>query len=137
MTELEAWKDKYIAAKQAYEELSGRVTQAKTAMDSAERCLLAAMNTAGVKTFESDDGVTFARRDATKYSCLAANRGALLDQLERDGYRDMFTVNAASLSTLMKEMVSNSEDGELPEAYKPFINVFEDTKLSVRGLKKK
>lgn len=136
MTELQIWNEKYLAARQRYDELSQAVKEAKTSMESAERCLLAAMNTAGVLNFTNDDGVTFTRRDATKYSCCSDNRSALLDQLEQDGYREMFTVNAGTLQSLMKEMVENSEDGELPEAYKPLITVFEDTRLSVRGRKK-
>ena len=135
MTELQAWKERYVAAKLKYTQLNNETKQAKIDLDSAERNLLEAMNTAGVLTFESDDGIVFSRRDATKYSCLVENRAALLDQLEADGYRDMFTVNAGTLSALMKELAEATVDGELPEAYRPFINTFPDTKLSVRGLK--
>lgn len=135
MTELELWNKTYLERRARYEELDQQTKQAKRDMESAERCLIEAMNTAGVIDFKNEDGVSFGRRDATKYSCLAEDRAELLNRLEEDGYRDSFTINPQTLSGMMAEMAANNE-GELPGRYKELIQVFPQTKISVRGRKR-
>lgn len=135
MTELELWNKTYLERRAKYEELDQQTKQAKSEMESAERCLIEAMNTAGVIDFKNEDGVSFGRRDATKYSCLAGDRAELLNRLEADGYRDAFTINPQTLSGMMAEMAANNE-GELPDRYKDLIQVFPQTKISVRGRKR-
>lgn len=135
MTELELWNKEYLERRARYEELDQQTKQAKKDMESAERALIEAMNTAGVIDFKNEDGVSFGRRDATKYSCLAEDRSELLNRLEADGFRDAFTINPQTLNGMMAEMAANNE-GELPDRYKDLIQVFPQTKISVRGRKR-
>lgn len=134
MTELQIWNKKYLEARKRYEKLKDDTDTAKRELDSTEKNLIEAMNDAGVIDFSNEDGVSFSRKDATKYSCLAENRPELLNQLEKDGLRDIFTVNDRTLNRIMAEMVEE-HDGELPEAYKDIIKAFPQTKLSVRNRK--
>ena len=134
MSELQEWSKRYLDARAKYDELSEQVKLARADMDDCERELIAALNTAGIESFKTDDGVGFTRRSATKYSACAEARPELLDQLEADGYRDALTVSPGTLNRLMAEMAENN-DGELPEAYQGLINIYDETKLSVRGRK--
>lgn len=134
MTELQIWNRKFLEARDEYRRLEKETEAAKRELDNAEKNLIEAMNTAGVIDFSNEDGVSFSRRDATKYTCLAANRPELLNRLEKDGLRDIFTVNDRTLNRVMAE-IAEENDGELPETYKDIINTFPQTKLSVRNRK--
>lgn len=136
MNALKELSDRYLAARASYEDLRGMLSEAKEAMDEAEEAMLSHMRDIGIDSLRTDDGVGYSVTRKNSYSCPAANRPQLLDLLEAEGYRDIFTVSAQTLSALMKEKVAASEDGELPPEYADLISVFEETKLSVRGRKK-
>lgn len=133
---LKTLSQRYLDARSAYEELKAQCSEAKAVMDEAEVELLSAMNDAGIDSLKTESGVGFTRQRKMSYACLAENRPELLDLLEAEGYRDMFTVSPNTLSALIKEKVAMREDGEIPPEYAHLITEHEEIKLSVRGRKK-
>ena len=132
----ESLSERYLAARDTYDELRAQTAEAKAAMDEAEQQLLAAMNDAELEMLRTSSGVSFSRQRKTSYSCLAENRADLLLRLEAEGYRDMFTISPQSLSALFKEKVAARDDGEIPPEYADIVSEHEEVKLSVRGRKK-
>lgn len=133
---LEILSTRYLDARAAYEALQEQTADAKAAMEDAEETLLSAMNDSGLEMLRTATGVTFSRRRRLSYACSAADRPALLDRLEAEGLRDLFTVSSATLSALFKEKVANRDDGEIPPEYADIVSEHEEFKLSVRGRKK-
>lgn len=133
---LKTLSKRYLDARACYEDLRARTSEAKDAMDEAEANMLSYMSDVGIDSLKTEDGVGYTMTRKTSYSCLAENRPQLLDMLEAEGYRDLFTISPATLSALMKEKVAATEDGELSPEYAPIITAHEELKLSVRGRKK-
>lgn len=133
---LKTLSNRYLDARAAYEDLRGRTAEAKEAMEAAEADMLSYMADIGIDSLKTDDGVGFSLTRKASYGCLAENRPMLLNMLEAEGYREMFTISPQTLSALMKEKVAAREDGEIPPEYADIIYAHEETKLSVRGRKK-
>ena len=133
---LKTLSDRYLNARAAYEDLRALTAEAKEKMDAAEADMLSYMADVGIDSLKTDDGVGYTLTRRASYSCSAENRPLLLNMLEAEGFRDMFTINQQTLSALMKEKVAASEDGELPPQYADIIYVHEEPRLSVRGRKK-
>lgn len=133
---LKTLSNRYLDARAAYEDLRGRTAEAKEAMEAAEAEMLSYMADIGIDSLKTDDGVGFSLTRKASYGCLAENRPLLLNMLEAEGYRDMFTISPQTLSALMKEKVAAREDGEIPPEYADIVYTHEETKLSVRGRKK-
>ena len=133
---LKTLSNRYLDARAAYEDLRGRTAEAKEQMEYAEQEMLSYMADIGIDSLKTDDGVGFSLTRKASYGCLAENRPLLLNMLEAEGYRDMFTISPQTLSALMKEKVAAREDGEIPPEYADIVYAHEETKLSVRGRKK-
>lgn len=133
---LKTLTDRYLDARVSYENLRNLASEAKASMDDAEAALISYMNDIGLDSLKTEDGVGFTRTRKASYACSAENRPLLLQMLEAEGYRDLFTINTSTLSALMKEKVAAREDGELPPEYAGIISVHEEPKLSVRGRRK-
>lgn len=133
---LKILSNRYLDARAAYEDLRGRTAEAKEVMEAAEAEMLSYMADIGIDSLKTDDGVGFSLTRKASYGCLAENRPLLLNMLEAEGYRDMFTISPQTLSALMKEKVAAREDGEIPPEYADIVYAHEETKLSVRGRKK-
>lgn len=135
-TALKELSQAYLRARAAYEDLRTATAEAKERMDAAEADMVSYMMDIGLDSMKTDDGIGFSVTRKASYGCLAENRPELLNRLEAEGYREMFTVSPQQLSALMKEKAANSEDGELPAEYADIIYAHEETKLSVRGRKR-
>ena len=133
---LKTLSNRYLDARAAYEDLRTRTAEAKEVMESAEADMLSYMADVGIDSLKTDDGVGFTLTRKASYGCLAETRPLLLNMLEAEGYREMFTISPQTLSALMKEKVAAREDGEIPPEYADIIYTHEETKLSVRGRKK-
>ena len=133
---LKTLSTRYLDARAAYEDLRARTAEAKERMEAAEADMLSYMADVGIDSLKTEDGVGFSLTRKASYGCLAENRPMLLNMLEAEGYRDMFTISPNTLSALMKEKAAASEDGELPPEYAELVYTHEETKLSVRGRKK-
>ena len=124
---------RYLDARAAYEDLSASLAEARDLMQRAEADLLSAMNDAGLESLRNEDGVIFSRMRKLRYNCPAENRAALMDRLELDGYRELFSVSANTLNALMNEKAKAEPNGMLPWPYSELVNEYEEFKLSVRG----
>lgn len=133
---LKTLSTRYLYARAAYEDLRARTAEAKEVMESAEADMLSYMADVGLDSLKTGDGVSFTLTRKASYGCLAENRPLLLNMLEAEGYRELFTITPQTLSALMKEKVAAREDGEIPPEYADIIYAHEETKLSVRGRKK-
>ena len=133
---IEVLSARYLDARAAYEELKTRTSEARTAMDEAEIDMLSAMNDAQLDMVRTSTGVTFSRQRKMTYACRAEHRQDLLNRLESEGYRELFTISPQSLSALFKEKVAARDDGEIPPEYADIVSEHEEIKLSVRGRKK-
>lgn len=82
-------------------------------------------------------GVMFYLTTKTRASTVAGNKDGLYTALREQGYGDLVyeTVNANSLSSFVKEQISENEDA-LPEWLVGLVNVFEKTSVGVRKVKK-
>ena len=133
---LKTLSNRYLDARAAYEDLRARTAEAKEVMESAEADMLSYMADIGIDSLKTDDGVGFTLTRKASYGCLVENRPQLLNMLEAEGYRELFTITPQTLSALMKEKVAAREDGEIPPEYADIIYAHEETELSVRGRKK-
>lgn len=134
MTEIQTANEAYLAALEQYNEAAEQAKRTKEALDYAEHRMIAAMNEAGVESFRGENGVTFSTKREYYYRAPAETRPQLLNVLEADGYRDVFTVTPGTLNKLMNELVEEN-DGAIPARYLPYVNESDVAKLSVRGAK--
>lgn len=74
----------------------------------------------------SRNGFLYSLQDKTKYSKKACDEDAFFSLLEENGLGDIIkrTVNAQTLSGTMAAIVEEN-DGELPEEYADYINVYQ------------
>ena len=78
-------------------------------------------------------GTMFCLTTKTRASATAGMKDALFEVLRAEGYGDLITetVNANSLSSFVKEQISENGDA-LPEWLNGLVNVFEKTTVGVR-----
>lgn len=83
------------------------------------------------------NGTTFCLTTNTKASATAGLKEELYQNLRKQGYGDLIyeTVNANSLSSFVKEQLSENEN-TLPEWLNGLVNVYEKVSVGVRNFKK-
>lgn len=79
------------------------------------------------------NGTTFCLTTNTKASAAAGMKEELFERLREKGFEDLIceTINANSLSSFVKEQISENEDS-LPTWLDGLVNVFEKTSVGVR-----
>ena len=83
-------------------------------------------------------GTMFFLTNKTRASAVAESKTKLYQVLKRKGYGDLVyeTVNANSLSAFVSEQISENNE-ELPQWLNGLVNVYEQTKVSVRKAARK
>lgn len=83
-------------------------------------------------------GTMFFLTNKTRASAAAESKTKLYQALKRKGYGDLVyeTVNANSLSAFVSEQISENNE-ELPRWLNGLVNVYEQTKVSVRKAARK
>jgi len=83
-------------------------------------------------------GTMYSLVNKTRASAAAGNKDKLYAALRKEGYGDLVseTVNANSLSTFVKEQISENKD-TLPEWLNGLVNVYEQPAVSIRRAVKK
>ena len=83
-------------------------------------------------------GTMFFLTNKTRASAVAESKTKLYQALKRKGYGDLVyeTVNANSLSAFVSEQISENNE-ELPRWLNGLVNVYEQTKVSVRKAARK
>ena len=122
---LAAARDRLLEAARVARAAKQAATEAKKAREAAEQELIELMVNGGHTSLKREDGAMVVMTTTVRFSCLAADRAALLDWAPPE----LRTVNAGTLSGYCKQLVADG--GELPE----IIRKFEKAGLQVRGLK--
>ena len=83
------------------------------------------------------NGVKFCLTTNLKASAVAGKKDELYDKLREKGYQDLIheTINANSLSSFVKEQISENED-TLPGWLDGLVNVYEKNTVGVRNASK-
>ena len=83
------------------------------------------------------NGTTFCLTTSTKASAIAGLKDVLYDTLKKQGFGSLVTetVNANSLSSFVKEQISENENA-LPEWLDGLVNIYEKISVGVRNFKK-
>ena len=130
MANLDELMRAYAAARAAAEGAQAAADDAKAAQKQAEAALVSAMTHEGLTSARSTSGRVFALRRTVRYSCPPEMKAQMMQQLEADGLKDLFTVNPGTLNSLMKEL-AEAGGGELPEKY-AYMNEYEEHGISMR-----
>lgn len=130
MANLDALMRAYAEARAAADAARSAADEAKELQRRAEAELVRAMADEGLKGAKDEAGRAFTLTRKIRYSCPPDMKAQMMEQLEADGMRDLFTVNPGTLSTLMKEL-AESNGGELPDKY-AYMNEYEEHGISMR-----
>lgn len=130
MANLDALMRAYAEARAAADAARSAADEAKELQRRAEAELVRAMADEGLKSARDEAGRAFTLTRKIRYSCPPDMKAQMMEQLEADGMRDLFTVNPGTLSTLMKELAEGN-GGELPDKY-AYMNEYEEHGISMR-----
>lgn len=118
--------DRYKELLDRKDELADATKENNKAIEAARKELSQAMIDEEMPKV-SRNGFLYSLQDKTKYSKKGdADEEAFFDTLEENGLGDIIkrTVNAQTLNGTMAQVVEEN-DGELPEEYEEFINVYQ------------
>ena len=118
-------------------EAEQRVKDLGVAMDEVEYRLAEMMADTETQNF-TRAGTMFSLTTKTRASATADRKDELYAALKAEGYGDLVyeTVNANSLSAFVNEQITENNEA-LPEWLEGLVNVFEQTKVSVRKAARK
>ena len=118
-------------------EAEQRVKDLGAALDEVEYRLAEMMADTETQNF-TRAGTMFSLTTKTRASATADRKDELYTALKAEGYGDLVyeTVNANSLSAFVNEQITENNEA-LPEWLNGLVNVFEQTKVSVRKAARK
>ena len=118
-------------------EAEQRVKDLGAALDEVEYRLVEMMANTETQNF-TRAGTMFSLTTKTRASATADRKDELYAALKAAGYGDLVyeTVNANSLSAFVNEQITENNEA-LPEWLEGLVNVFEQTKVSVRKAARK
>ena len=121
-------------AKSASEE---KTKEINAALCEVEQQLVQMMADTETQNF-TRGGTMFFLTNKTRASAVAESKPKLYQALKRKGYGDLVyeTVNANSLSAFVNEQISENNE-ELPRWLNGLVNVYEQTKVSIRKAARK
>lgn len=113
-------------------EAEQRVKDINAALDDVEYRLVTMMADTETQNF-TRAGTMFSLTHKTRASAAADRKDELYAALKSEGYGDLVyeTVNANSLSAFVNEQITENDEA-LPEWLEGLVNVYEQTKVSVR-----
>lgn len=113
-------------------ETEQRVKDISAALDDVEYRLATIMVNTETQNF-TRAGTTFSLTHKTRASATADRKDELYATLKAEGYGDLVyeTVNANSLSAFVNEQITENNE-TLPEWLEGLVNIYEQTKVSVR-----
>lgn len=124
--------DKLKALRERKDELEAELKQLNADIDNTDWHLANLMGESETQNF-TRAGTVFCLTTKLRASAAAGKKADLFDALRAEGYGDLVTetVNANSLSSFVKEQISENGD-ELPGWLNGIVNVFEKTTVGVR-----
>ena len=124
--------DRLKALRERKDALEADLKQTNADIDEADWQLSNLMAETETQNF-TRAGTMFCLTTKTRASAMAGRREELYEALRAEGYGDLITetVNANSLSSFVKEQISENGDA-IPEWLNGLVNVFEKTTVGVR-----
>ena len=124
--------DRLKALRERKDALENELKQTNADIDEADWQLSNLMAETETQNF-TRAGTMFCLTTKTRASATAGMKDALFEALRAEGYGDLITetVNANSLSSFVKEQISENGD-TIPEWLNGLVNVFEKTTVGVR-----
>ena len=124
--------DRLKALRERKDALEAELKQTNADIDEADWQLSNLMAETETQNF-TRAGTMFCLTTKTRASATAGRKEDLFDALRAEGYGDLVTetVNANSLSSFVKEQISENDD-TLPKWLSGLVNVFEKTTVGVR-----
>lgn len=118
-------------------EAEQRVKDINAALDDVEYRLATVMTDTETQNF-TRAGTMFSLTHKTRASAAADRKDELYAALKAEGYGDLVyeTVNANSLSAFVNEQITENDEA-LPEWLEGLVNIFEQTRVSVRKAARK
>ena len=131
-TKLFEWADKLKALRERKDELEAELKQVNMDIDNADWHLSNLMAETETQNF-TRAGTMFCLTTKTRASAKAGQKDELFAALRGEGFGDMITetVNANSLSSVVKEQIAENGD-VLPDWLSGLVSVFEKTTVGVR-----
>jgi hypothetical protein len=132
--------DRYKTLREERDALKEQLAAANDALKEAEHRLTDTMAEAECPNF-SRSGKQFIMTTTTRWSAEAERKQELYDALRRGGYEHLFTVNAQTLGSFVREQVEETADnnGEthVPEWLDGLVKSFDDIGITMRKASKK
>lgn len=118
-------------------EAEQRLKDINAALDDVEYRLATVMTDTETQNF-TRAGTMFSLTHKTRASAAADRKDELYAALKAEGYGDLVyeTVNANSLSAFVNEQITENDEA-LPEWLEGLVNIFEQTRVSVRKAARK
>ena len=126
------WADRLKALRDRKEALEAELRQVNMDIDNADWHLSNLMAESETQNF-TRAGTMFCLTTKLRAGAAAGRKDELFDALRSEGYGDLITetVNAKSLSSFVKEQITENDD-TLPDWLHGLVNVFEKTTVGVR-----
>lgn len=109
-----------------------RVKDINAEIDKTEYALVQLMAETETQNF-TRAGTMFSLTTKTRASAVAGHKDKLYSALKENGFGELVyeTINANSLSSFVKEQISENQD-RVPDWLRGLVNVYEQTSVSVR-----
>ena len=132
--------DRYKSLREERDALKEQLAAANKSLEEAEHPLTDAMAEAECPNF-SRSGKQFIMTTTTRWSAEAERKQELYDALRANGYEHLFSVNAQTLGSFVREQVEETadENGEthVPEWLDGLVKSFDDIGITMRKAPKK
>jgi len=132
--------DRFKTLRDERDAMKDELTAANEALKEAEHKLTDAMAEAECPNF-SRGGRQFIMTTNTRWSAEAERKQELYDALRRGGYEHLFTVNAQTLGSFVREQVEETadENGEthVPDWLAGMVKSYDDIGITLRKAAKK
>jgi hypothetical protein len=132
--------DRFKALREERDALKEQLAAANKSLEEAEHRLPDAMAEAECPNF-SRSGKQFIMTTTTRWSAEAERKQELYDALRRGGYEHLFSVNAQTLGSFVREQVEETADdnGEthVPDWLAGLVKSFDDIGITIRKASKK
>ena len=132
--------DRYKSLREERDALKEQLAAANKSLEEAEHRLTDAMAEADCPNF-SRSGKQLIMTTTTRWSAEAERKQELYDALRRGGYEHLFSVNAQTLGSFVREQVEETADnnGEthVPEWLDGLVKSFDDIGITMRKAPKK
>jgi hypothetical protein len=135
MDEIFTLADRFKALREARDDLKEQLAAANKALEEAEYQLTDIMSDAECPNF-TRSGKQFIMTTTTRWSAEAERKQELYDALKENGYDHLFTVNAQTLGSFVREQVDETVDEKgdthVPEWLSGLVKSYDDIGITMK-----